>query len=83
MPSPTRSASALPQVLSVLVCVEESSRAQLDTLVQHAQATGLSVTEVFALSGIIVGTIPPHLVPRLRALPGIASVEEEPTFRAL
>ncbi|MGE3538613.1 MAG: hypothetical protein AB7N91_14445 [Candidatus Tectimicrobiota bacterium] len=82
MPEKPPEESETGAVMHVLVCVEDTYRPHMDTLVRQVQEVGMRVSEVFALGGIIVGTVPVQVLPALQALAGVVSVEEEPTFRA-
>ena len=46
----------------------------------HLQAAGLSVADRYPMSGIIAGDVAVADLARVRAVEGIAAVEEEPTF---
>lgn len=77
MPNPRR---GMADRRHVLVTVAAEHRGDLDTVALHLQAAGLSVADRYPMSGIIAGDVAVADLARVRAVEGIAAVEEEPTF---
>ena len=69
-----------PKTMNVMVTVEEEYRDRLDQVARKLEHAGMTVAETFDLGGVIVGAVPERSVGALHKVPGIAAVEEEPTF---
>jgi hypothetical protein len=66
--------------VGVLVTVDDDHRDRLGEMAERLQSAGLNVAETFPLGGVIAGEAAPRDLAKLRAIEGIASVEEEPSF---
>jgi hypothetical protein len=68
--------------VNVLVSVDEQHRDRLKQVAQRLQQMGMRIAETFPLGGTIAGAVAASDMGKLRAVAGVASVEEEPTFQA-
>jgi hypothetical protein len=68
--------------LNVMVTLDERHRDRLDAVAVQLESAGLNVADKFSLGGVIVGKVAVADLARLRAVEGIKTVEEEPTFHA-
>ena len=69
--------------LNVLVTVEDQHRDEMEILARRLKSAGMDIAEMFPLGGVIAGAIASSDLGKIRAVEGIASVEEEPQFRAV
>ncbi|WP_207481921.1 hypothetical protein [Arenibaculum pallidiluteum] len=69
--------------LNVLITVEDQFCDQIETVARNLKSAGMTVAEVFPLSRVIAGEVATENLGKVRAVEGIASVEEETTFRAV
>ena len=65
----------------VTVTVADSHLAGIDDLVERLRRAGMQVDAVHAAIGIVTGSAPTAQLAAIRALPGVAAVEEQTTFR--
>ncbi|KMO42608.1 hypothetical protein VQ02_02770 [Methylobacterium variabile] len=70
------------RTMNVMVTVEDAYREKLGQVVHTLERAGMTVADTFALSGVIVGEVALPKAGQLRAVPGVASVEEEPVHHA-
>jgi len=66
----------------VLVTVEDDYKDALPEVSRRLRSAGLTDEDVFEFSGVIAGRVAPEDLNKLRAVEGVAAVEQEPTFRA-
>ncbi len=66
---------------SVLVTVDDQNH-NLDQVAQALEKAGLEGLDVMRFSGVIGGSIAKEKLAGLAAIPGVAAVEEPPTFHA-
>jgi hypothetical protein len=66
--------------VGVLVTLDDDHRNQLSEMAKRLESAGLHVAETFPLGGVIAGEAAQGDLAKLRAIEGIASVEEEPSF---
>ena len=55
--------------------------AAIEDLVERLRQAGMEVDAVLAAIGIVTGSAQVARLPAIRALPGVAAVEEQTTFR--
>jgi hypothetical protein len=67
--------------VQVTVTVADSHVAAVEDLVERLRQAGMEVDAVHATIGIVTGSAPAARLPAIRALPGVAAVEEQTTFR--
>jgi hypothetical protein len=67
--------------VAVTVTVADSHVAAIEDLVERLRQAGMEVDAVLATIGIVSGSAPAARLPAIRALPGVAAVEEQTTFR--
>jgi hypothetical protein len=65
----------------VTVTVADSHVAGMEDLVERLRQAGMEVDAVLAAIGIVTGSVPATRMPAIRALPGVAAVEEQTTFQ--
>ena len=69
------------EMIDVLVTVEDRYRDTLPEVSRRLQAAGLTVDDLFELSGVIAGKAMRDDLAKLNGVEGVAAVEQEPTFR--
>ena len=67
--------------IDVLVTVEDRYRDTLTEVSRRLQSAGLTVEDLFELSGVIAGKAAREDLAKLKGIEGVAAVEQEPTFR--
>ena len=65
----------------VTVTVADDHVARTGAVADRLRAAGMTVDQVLVAVGIITGSVPAARRPEIEALPGVAAVEEETTFR--
>jgi hypothetical protein len=81
--APGQSKSTGQPAVSVLVTVGQHHRDRLDAVASQLESFGMNVAEKFPLGGVIAGEVPRDKLATLRNLKEVATVEEEPTFKAV
>lgn len=65
----------------VTVTVADDHVAQTGAVAEQLRAAGMNVEQVLDAVGMITGRVPAEQRATIRALPGVAAVEEETTFQ--
>lgn len=68
--------------VNIMVSVDEQHREELNSVARRLESVGMTVAEVFPISGVIAGAAASGDLTKLRSVQGVASVEEEPAFDA-
>lgn len=66
--------------VNILVTVDDQHREKLNNVAQDLESAGMTVAEVYSISGVIAGAAPGGDLGKLQSIQGVASIEEEPTF---
>lgn len=66
--------------VNILVTVDEQHREKLNNVARELESAGMTVAEVYSVSGVIAGAAAGGDLGKLQSIQGVASVEEEPTF---
>jgi hypothetical protein len=69
-------------VKNVLVNVDRARRDQIEEIAAKLRSAGMKVAEVFPLACTIAGEVSTETLAEVKAVDGVSSVEDEPTFRA-
>lgn len=73
----------LDKPMNVLITVDDQHRGKVEAVARQCTSAGMNVAEVLPLGGIIAGEIASADLGKLQAVEGIASIEEDPQFRAI
>ena len=65
----------------ITVTIDDDHLGQADEVADRLRAAGMSVDQVLGTVGLITGSVDPAERPAVEAVPGVAGVEEERTFR--
>ena len=65
----------------ITVTVDESHVGSIDGVVRSLKASGMHVDDVLAEIGFISGSVPSGRITALASVPGVASVDQELTYR--
>lgn len=68
--------------VNIMISVDEQHRGELNDVARELKSAGMTVAEIFPISGVIAGAAARGDLRKLRSVHGVASVEEEPTFEA-
>ncbi|UEM03451.1 antitoxin MazE family protein [Skermanella rosea] len=66
---------------SLIVIIEEAALGRINQIAEDLRATGLRISRVLPRAGIVGGQADPALIPALRAVAGVVSVELEASAR--
>jgi hypothetical protein len=66
---------------AVTVTVADSDLAEIEDVAQRLRDAGMTVDAVLGAVGIITGSVPDASIASLHAVPGVAAVEPQATFR--
>ena len=67
--------------MAVTVTVADSHLTDIEDVADRLRRAGMAVDAVLGAIGIVTGSVAPEQLASLRALPGIAAVEQQQTFR--
>lgn len=67
----------------VLITLSIPQAEHFEEVLAAARALGLAVEESFPKLGVVTGSIATEHLPALRGVPGLGSVEEQRTYKAL
>ncbi len=70
----------MPERRNVVVAVDDAHMSSIHEVAERLRSAGLDVTEVMEAIGLIAGTSAEPLS-TLQEVPGVASVEEPPSFQ--
>ncbi|MGH8906456.1 MAG: hypothetical protein ACRD0K_08060 [Egibacteraceae bacterium] len=65
--------------ISVTITIADSHLSRIDQVVARLEAAGLTTERVLRVTGIVIGSVAESNLSALRAVPGVATVEEEVT----
>ena len=66
--------------MNVLVCVDKSHQDKLKSVTRKLESAGMTIVDVFQISGTIAGEVASDDFSKLRNVEGVASVEEDQIF---
>jgi methylmalonyl-CoA mutase cobalamin-binding subunit len=66
---------------SFVVSVDDEHLDDLPAVIERLRAAGLEVERQMATSGVVTGTAPPSRAQALRAIEGVAEVEQSREYR--
>ena len=66
----------------VLITLDEDARPLIEDLADRLRGMGLKAIEVLSLGGVIAGEATTVNLKKIRQVPGIEKIEDEPTFRS-
>lgn len=65
----------------ITVTIDDDHLGRADEVADQLRAAGMTVEQVLGTVGIITGSVAPAARASVAAVPGVAAVEEETTFR--
>ncbi len=69
--------------IRIIVTIADSHIGIIAEVAAQLRAAGMTVEQVLETVGVVTGVVSQGNLPRLSAVPGVVSVEEETTFQAL